>query len=188
MIGTLLHQRYKVEAVLGEGGMGVVYRAQDTLLQRAVAIKTLAPTVFGDEGAKRILREAQSVARLHHPQIVSIFDVISETGSYAIVMEFVEGKTLRELIPRPVSQLLKIAAAVLEALEFAHSSGVVHRDIKPENIIIGSDGTAKLMDFGLARSEGRSRLTQTGMIVGTVAYRPPEQALGGHVDARSELD
>ncbi|HEY6103340.1 MAG TPA: protein kinase, partial [bacterium] len=187
MIGTLLHQRYKVESVLGEGGMGVVYRAQDTLLQRPVAIKTLAPGIFGDEGARRILREAQSVARLHHPQIVSIFDVISETGSYAIVMEFVEGKTLRELIPAPLDHLLPIAARVLEALEFAHTQGVIHRDIKPENIIIGSDGTAKLMDFGLARSEGRSRLTQTGMIVGTVAYMPPEQALGGQVDARSDL-
>lgn len=187
MIGTLLHDRYKIESVLGEGGMGVVYRAQDTLLQRPVAIKTLAPGLFGDEGARRILREAQSVARLHHPQIVSIFDVVTETGSYAIVMEFVEGKTLRELIPVPIEQLLVITNRILEALEYAHSQGVVHRDIKPENIIIAQDGTAKLMDFGLARSEGRSRLTQTGMIVGTVAYLPPEQALGGQVDARSDL-
>ena len=187
MIGTLLHDRYKIESVLGEGGMGVVYRAQDTLLQRPVAIKTLAPTRFGDEGARRILREAQSVAGLHHPRIVSIFDVVSETGSYAIVMEYVEGQTLRELIPVPIPQLLEITDRILEALEYAHGRGVIHRDIKPENIIIGRDGAAKLMDFGLARSEGRSRLTQTGMIVGTVAYLPPEQALGGQVDARSDL-
>ena len=187
MIGALLHDRYKIESVLGEGGMGIVYRAHDTLLQRPVAIKTLAPGLFGDEGVRRILREAQSVARLHHPQIVSIFDVVTETGSYAIVMEFVEGKTLRELMPVPIEQLLVITNRILEALEYAHSQGVVHRDIKPENIIIAQDGTAKLMDFGLARSEGRSRLTQTGMIVGTVAYLPPEQALGGQVDARSDL-
>jgi len=187
MIGTLLHQRYKIEVVLGEGGMGVVYRAQDTLLRRPVAIKTLAPGLFGDEGVRRILREAQSVARLHHPQIVSIFDVVEETGSYAIVMEFVEGQMLRQLIPVPTDRLLEITRRILEALEYAHGQGVVHRDIKPENIIIARDGTAKLMDFGLARSEGRSRLTQTGMIVGTVAYLPPEQALGGQVDARSDL-
>lgn len=185
--GTLLSNRYRIEAKLGEGGMGVVFRAHDTLLQRPVAIKTLAPALFGDEGARRILREAQSVARLNHPQIVSIFDALEETGSFAIVMEYVEGKTLRELIPVQINQLIGISTQVVQALEYAHAQGIVHRDIKPENIIVTVDGVAKLMDFGLARSEGRSRLTQTGMVVGTVAYLAPEQALGGQVDGRSDL-
>ena len=187
MIGTLLRNRYRIDAKLGEGGMGVVYRAQDSLLQRPVAIKTLSPALFGEEGARRFLREAQSAAKLNHPHIVSIFDAVEESGQFAIVMELVEGQTLRELLPVPVSRLVEITLQVLEGLEYAHAQGVVHRDIKPENIIVTKDGTAKLMDFGLARSEGRSRLTQAGMVVGTVAYMAPEQALQGTADAKSDL-
>ncbi|HEY3248995.1 MAG TPA: protein kinase [bacterium] len=185
--GTILSQRYRVERKLGEGGMGVVYSAHDTLLHRPVAIKTLAPSFLGPDGPRRFLREAQAVARLNHPHIVSIYDAIEEGGTFAIVMELVEGKTLRELMPVSVERLLDISAQALQGLEFAHSQGIIHRDIKPENIIITADGKTKLMDFGLARSEGRSRLTQPGMIVGTVAYLAPEQALGGQVDARSDL-
>lgn len=185
--GTLLGQRYRIDGKLGEGGMGVVFKAHDTLLQRAVAIKTLTPLLLGDEGTRRFLREAQSVARLNHPHIVSIFDAIEETGTLAIVMELVEGETLRERIPLQPSRLTEIAMQVLQALVYAHEQGIIHRDIKPENIVITADGTAKLMDFGLARSEGRTRLTQTGLIVGTVAYLAPEQALGGQVDGRSDL-
>ncbi len=187
MIGTLLRDRYRIDAKLGEGGMGVVYRAHDSLLQRPVAIKTLSPALFGEEGARRLIREAQSAAKLHHPHIVSIFDAVEEGGQFAIVMELVEGQTLRELLPLPVPRLIEIALQVLEGLEYAHAQGIVHRDIKPENIIVTKDETAKLMDFGLARSEGRSRLTVTGMVVGTVAYLAPEQALGGQVDGRSDL-
>jgi tetratricopeptide (TPR) repeat protein len=188
VIGTLLRNRYRIDAQLGEGGMGVVYRAHDSLLQREVAIKTLSPAMFGTEGARRFVREAQAVAKLNHPHIVSIFDAVEESGQLAIVMELVEGQTLRELLPVPVGRLVEIALQVLEGLEYAHGQGVVHRDIKPENIIVtAADGTAKLMDFGLARSEGRSRLTVTGMVVGTVAYLAPEQALGGQVDGRSDL-
>jgi hypothetical protein len=187
VIGTLLSNRYRIDAPLGEGGMGVVYSGHDTLLQRPVAIKMLGPAFLGPDGARRFLREAQAVARLHHPHIVSIFDAVEEGGTFAIVMERVEGKTLRELLPLPLDRLIEMSAQVLQGLEFAHGQGIVHRDIKPENIIITADGTAKLMDFGLARSEGRSRMTQTGMIVGTVAYLAPEQALGGQVDARSDL-
>jgi len=187
MIGTLLRNRYRIDAKLGEGGMGVVYRAHDSLLQRPVAIKTLSPAMFGAEGARRFLREAQSVAKLNHPHIVAIFDAVEEGGQVAIVMELVEGQTLRELLPLPVPRLIDMAIQVLQGLEYAHGQGIVHRDIKPENIIVTKEGTAKLMDFGLARSEGRSRLTQTGMVVGTVAYLAPEQALGGQVDGRSDL-
>src|SRR3989337_309999 len=111
----------------------------------------------------------------------------SARAQLAIVMELVEGQTLRELLPVPIPRLVEIATQVLEGLEYAHGQGIVHRDIKPENIIVTKESTAKLMDFGLARSEGRSRLTVTGMVVGTVAYLAPEQALGGQVDGRSDL-
>ncbi len=187
MIGTVFGNRYRVDAKLGEGGMGVVYKAHDSLLQRSVAIKTLTPALLGADGVRRFLREAQSSASLNHPHIVSIFDVVEEAGSFAIVMELVEGKTLRELLPLSIDRLIEITTQILQGLEYAHAQGIVHRDIKPENIVIAADGVAKLMDFGLARSEGRSRLTQTGLIVGTVSYLAPEQALGGQVDGRSDL-
>jgi tetratricopeptide (TPR) repeat protein len=187
MIGTLLASRYRLDAKLGEGGMGVVFKAHDNLLDRPVAIKTLTPALFGEEGARRLVREAQSAARLNHPNVVSIYDAVEEGGQFAIVMELVEGQTLRELLPVPVRRLVEITVQVLQGLEYAHAQGIVHRDIKPENIVVTAEGTAKLMDFGLARSEGRSRLTQTGMVVGTVAYLAPEQALGGQVDGRSDL-
>ncbi len=185
--GTLLSNRYRIDAKLGEGGMGLVYRAHDTLLDRSVAIKTLTPAVFGEEGARRFVREAQSAARLNHPNVVSIYDAVEEGGQFAIVMELVEGQTLRELLPVSVERLIEITVQILRGLEYAHAQGIVHRDIKPENIIVTNDGSAKLMDFGLARSEGRSRLTQSGMLVGTVGYMAPEQALGGQVDGRSDL-
>src|SRR3972149_1318820 len=127
--------------------MGVVYRAHDTLLERPVAIKALAPALFSDAGLKRLLREAQAAARLSHPGIVAIHDVLQVDDGRYIVMEFVEGTTLR--------------------------------DLKPENVIVTPEGRARVMDFGLARSEGRSRLTQTGLVVGTAHYMAPEQALQG---------
>ncbi len=185
-IGSLLAQRYRVEEKLGEGGMGIVYKARDTLLDRSVAIKALSPHLLGDEGLKRLLREAQSAAKLTHPNIVAIYDVIDDGDTRLIVMEYVAGRVLRTLIPLPSAEAVEIASQVCLALAYAHAHGVVHRDIKPENIII-ANGIAKVMDFGLARSEGRSRLTQTGMIVGTVAYMAPEQALSGRVDSRSDL-
>lgn len=167
--------------------MGVVYRAYDTLLDRPVAIKTLSSQALGREGLKRLLREAQAAAKLTHPNIVATYDVIEEGETRLIVMEYIEGRTLRELIPLPWADAVAIAEQLCNALEYAHAKGVVHRDIKPENIVITPDGIAKIMDFGLARSEGRSRMTQTGMIVGTVSYMAPEQALSGRTDSRSDL-
>jgi len=187
MIGTLLQNRYRVDATLGEGGMGVVYRAHDTLLDRPVAIKVVAPALVGVEGGRRLLREAQSAARLQHPNIAAVFDAVEQDAGLAIVMELVEGQTLRDLFPLPLPRMVEMAIDVLKGLEYAHGQGIVHRDLKPENIIVTPEGTAKLMDFGLARSEGRSRLTQAGMVVGTVAYMAPEQALSGAADARSDL-
>ena len=187
MIGTLLKDRYRIDAKLGEGGMGVVYKAHDTTLDRPVAIKTLSPHLLGEEGLKRLLREAQSAAKLSHPNIVAIHDVIDEGDARMIVMEYVAGRPLRDLLPLPWAEAVDIAGQVCLGLDYAHAQGVVHRDIKPENIVITASGVAKIMDFGLARSEGRSRLTQAGMIVGTVAYMAPEQALSGRTDGRSDL-
>ncbi len=187
MIGTLLAKRYSIESILGEGGMGVVYKAHDTLLDRPVAIKAVSAAMLGDEGARRLLREAQSAAKLTHPNIVGIYDVLEDSDQRLIVMEYVEGQTLRERIPMPWQDAVGIALRICDALGYAHDHGIVHRDIKPENVLTTAAGGVKVMDFGLARSEGRSRMTQTGMLVGTVAYMAPEQALSGTVDARSDL-
>jgi len=187
MIGTTLHQRYKIESVLGEGGMGVVFRARDTLLDRTVAIKALSPQLLGDDGLRRFLHEAQAAAQLTHPNIIAIHDVLDDGQQRLIVMEYVAGKTLRELLPMTWQEAVGATIQVCGALEFAHAHGIIHRDIKPENVILTDRGVAKVMDFGLARSEGRSRLTHSGMIVGTVAYMPPESALSGTVDAGSDL-
>ncbi len=185
--GTLLAQRYRVEEKLGEGGMGVVYKAHDNLLDRPVALKALAPHLLGDGSLRRLLREAQSAAKLTHPNIVAIYDVVEDDATRLIVMEYIEGQTLRSLIPLSWERAIDVGLDVCRALSFAHERGVVHRDIKPENVIVTPEGAAKVMDFGLARSEGRSRLTQTGAIVGTVAYMAPEQALSGRADAHSDL-
>ncbi len=187
MLGTVLNNRYRVDAKLGEGGMGVVYKAYDTLLDRPVAIKSLSPQLFTKDGLKRLLREAQSAAKLTHPGIVAIHDVLEDGDARHIVMEFVEGRTLRDLIPTPWRDAILLMAQIFEAVEFAHSRGIVHRDLKPENIIVTVEGKAKVMDFGLARSEGRSRLTQTGLIVGTALYMAPEQALQGKAVPQSDL-
>jgi len=185
--GTLLTNRYRIDEKIGEGGMGVIYRAHDTLLNRPVAIKSLVPALAGEEGIKRLLREAQAAAQLTHPNIVSVHDVIDDGAQRLIIMEYVEGRPLSDLIPLEVPRALDLAVQVCRALEYAHSQRVIHRDIKPENIMVTSGNVAKVADFGLARSEGRTRLTQSGLIVGTVAYMAPEQVLGGTVDARSDL-
>lgn len=185
--GTLLADRYRIDAPLGEGGMGVVYKAHDTLLDRPVAIKSLSAHSVTKDGLKRLLREAQSAAKLAHPGIVATHDVIEQDDARYIVMEFVEGQTLREFIPMPWRDAVELMRQVFETMEFAHSKSIIHRDLKPENIIVTPDGIPKIMDFGLARSEGRSRLTQTGMVVGTALYMAPEQALQGKSEPRSDL-
>lgn len=186
-VGILLSNRYRIDAKVGEGGMGVVYRAHDTLLDRDVAIKSLSPQLFSADGLKRLLREAQAAAKLTHPGIVTTHDVVEEGDGRYIVMEFVEGKTLREAIPMAWREAVTLMHPVFEAIEFAHSRGIVHRDLKPENIIVTAEGTPKVMDFGLARTEGRSRLTQTGLVVGTALYMAPEQALQGKAVPQSDL-
>ena len=156
----LQNGRYAVLKKLGEGGKGVVYKARDTVLNRVVAIKTLKSASSSDEGYSRFIREAQAVAKLNHPNIVSIYDIGKENDKQFFVIEFVDGMSLRGLMETypegkcDVQTVLRTAIDVCGALQFAHSHGVLHRDVKPENILITQEGVAKLMDFGLAKMLG----------------------------------
>ena len=151
MIGTLLLERYHLEAEIGRGGLGIVYRAHDTILDRDVAIKTLSPELLGPEARSRLLREAQSVARLHHGNIVAVYDAGESEGVPFIVMELVEGASLHDRPPRSIPETMAVACDISAALDHAHTRGIIHRDLKPENVMIAADGMVKLMDFGLAR-------------------------------------
>jgi len=185
--------RYAVLKKLGEGGKGIVFKARDTALDRVVAIKMLKNPVTTGEAYTRFITEAQSVAKLSHPNIVSIHDIGKEDERQFFVLEFVEGNSLRDLIESSpegkcdIPTVLRIAMDVCNALQCAHPQGILHRDVKPENIMITAEGVAKLMDFGLARMLGQPRQTQDGVIVGTVAYVAPEIALGKGADARCDL-
>jgi len=185
--------RYAVLKKLGEGGKGIVFKARDTALNRVVAIKMLKSAVSTEEGYSRFMREAQAVAKLNHPNIVSIYDIGKDDEKQFFVLEFIDGMSLHELIRTypegkcDMQTVLRIGIDVCSALHYAHSQGVLHRDIKPENILITEEGTAKLMDFGLAKMVGEPSITQEGIIVGTVAYVAPENALGKGADARSDL-
>jgi len=189
----LQNGRYTVLKKLGEGGKGIVFKARDTALNRIVAIKMLKNPVTTGEAYTRFITEAQSVAKLNHPNIVNIYDIGKEDGKQFFVLEFVEGHSLRDLIESSPERkcdtqtVLRISIDVCNALQYAHSQGILHRDVKPENIMITADGVAKLMDFGLAKMLGQPRQTQDGVIVGTVAYVAPEIALGKGADARSDL-
>jgi eukaryotic-like serine/threonine-protein kinase len=185
--------RYKVAKKLGEGGKGIVFKAEDTRLGRTVAVKVIKGEGLDQESFARFEQEARATAGLSHPHIVAIYDIGQEGESHYLILEFVDGPNLSGLISsKPngrcdAATTLRIGSQVCQALECAHSRGILHRDIKPENIMITSDGLPKLMDFGLARALGGPKLTQRGVIVGTPAYLPPEQALGKHTDARSDL-
>ena len=183
---NILNDRYELGEELGRGGMGVVYRAHDPTLDREVAVKVLSDTGLGTEGRERLLREAQSVAKLSHPNIVPVFDAGESDETPFIVMELIEGASLHERPPEDLSSTVEIAKQVCAALDHAHKQGIVHRDLKPENVLIDSEGTAKLMDFGIARSMA-SRLTSEGTVVGTVFYLAPEVGLGQEYDGRADL-
>lgn len=184
---TPFQSRYQLEEEIGRGGMGVVYRAHDSLLDRQVAVKVLTDSGLGAEGRERLRREAQAAAKLNHPNVVAIYDVGEIDGQPCIVMELVWGETLGAQRRREIEAVVAVARQVCAALEHAHAHGIIHRDLKPENILLGPDGTAKLMDFGLARSRGASRLTEEGALVGTVFYLAPEQAMGQEIDGRADL-
>lgn len=189
MVGQVLHNRYRLEAELGRGGMGIVYRARDELLDRDVAIKILhdeAKSRLGPDGRTRLLQEAQATARLNHPNIINTYDFGEEAGQLFIVMELVKGRSLYECKPKTLLELLEIAIQITAALEHAHSQGLVHRDLKPENILITAEGIAKLTDFGLARPVS-AEMKAEGALFGTVFYLAPEVALRKMVDGRADL-
>ena len=186
--------RYQVKRFLGEGGKKRVYLAHDTRLDRDVAFSLIKTEGLDAAGLARVRREAQAMGRLgDHPNVVTVYDIGEEAGQPYIVSQFMEGGSVEDLVDQapdhrlPIDQSLQIASEVCQALQHAHERGIIHRDVKPGNIWLSREGHAKLGDFGLAVALDLSRMTQAGMMVGTVAYMPPEQALGGKVDARSDL-
>ncbi len=190
MIGkTISH--YRIIEKLGEGGMGVVYKAEDLILERPVALKFLSPGTIGvEEDAARFLHEAKAAAALNHPNICTIYEIGEDAGQTFIAMECVEGENLRTRMrhaPLPLDEALTIAADIGRGLAAAHDKGIVHRDIKPANIVVTPERMVKIMDFGLARVGGGAQLTQVGTTVGTVAYMSPEQARGEEVDHRTDI-
>ena len=191
--GKILGNRYEIIEKVGNGGMATVYRAEDKVLKRNVAVKVLKDEFTTDEEfIKRFEIEAQSAARLTHPNIVSIYDVGSEDNLYYIVMELIRGKTLKEIIveergPLPWKWSVNVAIQIASALEMAHKNNIIHRDIKPHNIIITEDGIAKVTDFGIAKAVSNSTITAFGTTIGSVHYFSPEHARGGFTDAKSDL-
>src|SRR5713226_4879242 len=194
----LLGDRYELDGVVGRGGMAEVYRARDLRLDRIVAIKTLRADLARDQIFQaRFRREAQSAASLNAPSIVAVYDTGEDMSTGVpvpyIVMEFVDGRTVRDLLIEGHRLLpertLEITLGVLRALEYSHQAGIVHRDIKPGNVMVTRNGDIKVMDFGIARamSDAQSTMTQTAQVIGTAQYLSPEQARGERVDARSDL-
>jgi serine/threonine-protein kinase len=208
MVGQKIAQ-YQFLEKLGAGGMGDIYKAQDTRLNRFVAIKVLSTASSGDpERRRRFVQEAQAASALNHPNIITIHDILSEGGSEFMVMEFVAGKTLSDMIPKGglrFPQALKLAVQMTDALTIAHSAGIVHRDLKPANVMVTESGLVKILDFGLAKLTDHGPMSSTSMgtdetqtiadapltvegsIIGTVSYMSPEQAQGKKVDTRSDI-
>ncbi|MGZ7065861.1 MAG: serine/threonine-protein kinase, partial [Candidatus Aminicenantales bacterium] len=202
---TFLH--YRILEKIGEGGMGAVYRAQDTHLDRPVAVKVLPHNKVSDpERKQRFVQEAKAASSLNHPNIIVVHDIASDRGLDFIIMEYVEGKSLDQLIGRKglrLSEALGYASQIADGLAKAHAAGIIHRDLKPSNIMVTGDGRVKILDFGLAKlteeapdtdfgptaTLGRpgTPRTEEGFILGTVAYMSPEQAEGKKVDSRSDV-
>jgi eukaryotic-like serine/threonine-protein kinase len=191
LLNTLFDGRYRIVRKLGTGGMANVYLAEDEVLGRRVAIKILNDRHAGDDQfVERFRREAKNAASLSHPNIVSIYDRGEAEGTYYIAMEYLDGRSLKELIvargPAPVNVAIDYARQILAALRFAHRHGIVHRDIKPHNVLVDAEGRLKVTDFGIARA-GASQMTEAGSIIGTAQYLSPEQAKGAPVDQTSDL-
>src|SRR3984957_8505134 len=203
MVGKkILH--YQLIDKIGAGGMGEIYKAEDSRLNRLVAVKILSPGLSTDpERKRRFFQEAQAASALNHPNIITLYDIVSEGDMQCIVMEYIGGKTLRDLTPAgglPPAQALQYAAQIASALTAAHAAGIIHRDLKPSNIMVTTSGLIKVLDFGLAKwvdagmsgqtadqSTVEPALTREGSIIGTVSYMSPEQAEGKRVDARSDI-
>jgi serine/threonine protein kinase len=202
--GPLTIDRYRILGCIGQGGMGIVYAARDERLGRTVALKLLRPEL-GRTGTGDLAREAQSLAKLSHPNVVAVFDVGEHAGQLFVAMEYVEGQSLRRWLetPRPMASILEVFIAAGEGLAAAHRAGMVHRDFKPDNVLVGVDGRPRILDFGLARAHDQQRellppafadnarasatsLSRHGVVLGTPAYMAPEQHLGERADARSD--
>ncbi|MDI6766672.1 MAG: protein kinase [Bacteroidota bacterium] len=190
MIGQMI-SHYRIIEKLGEGGMGVVYKAEDNKLKRIVALKFLPKEFLCDSEAKsRFVHEAQAASALNHPNITTVHEIDEVEGECFISMEYIEGKSIKELAKGkelPIEEILRIAIQVAEGLSKAHQKNIVHRDIKSDNIMLTHDGLAKIMDFGLAKLKGVTKLTKTGTTLGTVQYMSPEQAQGIEIDQRSDI-
>jgi serine/threonine protein kinase len=191
-VQTLAGGRYRIEDVLGRGGMASVYLARDGELDRPVAVKVLAEHLADTPGFRqRFLREARLAAQLSHPNVVQVFDVGEDRGRPFIVMEYVDGSTLGDELKQrgklEPTEVVDLALQICGGLEHAHAAGLVHRDIKPQNLLLRADGTVKIADFGIARAAETTKLTQIGSVLGTAAYLSPEQALGEEVTAAADI-
>ncbi|QRG65657.1 Stk1 family PASTA domain-containing Ser/Thr kinase [Brevibacillus choshinensis] len=192
MEGQRLGGRYQLEARVGGGGMAIVYKARDLILNRPVAVKVLRSQFGGDEDfVNRFRREAQAVASLSHPNVVGVYDVGQEGDTHYMVMEYIEGYTLKEVIIQrgalPVEEAVRIAQQICDALDHAHQNQIIHRDIKPHNIMIGKNGRVKVTDFGIARAVTSTTITHTNAMLGSVHYFSPEQARGGITGEKSDI-
>ncbi|MDD5369003.1 MAG: protein kinase, partial [Anaerolineaceae bacterium] len=195
-VGQILGNRYRIEELLGQGGMSAVYKATDPNLQRTVAVKLIHPHLSSnDEFIRRFESEATAIARLRHPNIVQVFDFNHDADLYYMVLEFVPGETLQSRIKRmndsgrhlPIRDVLHFTIDICKAADYAHQRGLIHRDIKPANVMLDVNGNAILMDFGIARILGGQQHTATGAVLGTALYMSPEQIQGLHPDARSDI-
>lgn len=191
-VGLVFDNRYKIEKIIGIGGMAVVYKAVDLLMRRVVAVKILKDEIASDEqSVKRFINESKAVAMLSHPNIVNIYDVSVRENVKYIVMEYVEGITLKNYMTHKgilsLKEIISYTEQILHALEHAHAKGIVHRDIKPHNIMLLKNGRIKVMDFGIAKLPNAETVTMTDKAIGTVYYISPEQASGSRIDARSDL-
>ncbi len=190
---TVIGGRYRIQKLIGQGGIGQVYHAIDTRTNDAVAVKVLKPNIVRDEPklVERFIREGKALQELNHPNIVKILEAFEENGEHYIVMEYVSGGSLHDLLKQagrmPLERVLYIALDLSDALTRAHRLKIIHRDIKPANVLLADDGTPRLTDFGTVRIEGLHDLTQEGGIVGTVSYLSPEACQGQSVDARTDI-
>ena len=190
--GQKINDRYEIIKTIGEGGMANVYLAEDTILERKVAIKVLRGDLSNDEKfIRRFKREALSVSNLSHPNIVEVYDVGEEDGNYYIVMEYIEGKTLKQLLQKrgalTLNEVIDIMTQLTDGLAHAHEAYIIHRDIKPQNIMIEDNGLVKITDFGIAMALNSTQLTQTNSVMGSVHYLPPEQANGKGSTVKSDI-
>ncbi|CAA9285647.1 MAG: Putative serine/threonine protein kinase, partial [uncultured Actinomycetospora sp.] len=195
-VGEIVAERYRVLTRVGQGAMGVVWRAEDERLRREVALKQVwlpagADDAARDQAHRRVFREARMIARLHHPHAITVFDVVEHEGRPWLVMEYLASRSLAEVLiadgPLDPDRVARIGRQVADALTAAHEAGIVHRDVKPGNVLLADDGRAKVTDFGIARAVDDVTITSTGMMAGTPAYLAPEVARGADADFRSDV-